>query len=123
MDYYSKKSEPTIILFFGDHLPFFEENYKVYRDAKYVLPDDPDLYTKTHYTPFLIWNNFLPADQEKMNLKSSPSFLGPKVLHMAGVKGSYYTDYLYDLSQKIPVIPPNEMWASIKFKESDLLTT
>ncbi len=79
VDYYSKKSEPTIILFFGDHFPFFEENYKVYRDAKYVLPDDPDLYTKTHYTPFVIWNNFVPADQEKLNLTSSPSFLGPNV--------------------------------------------
>ncbi|SDO10131.1 Phosphoglycerol transferase MdoB [Paenibacillus sp. yr247] len=120
VDYYTKKSEPTIILFFGDHLPFFEENYKVYRDAKYVLPDDPDLYTKTHYTPFLIWNNFLPADQEKLNLKMSPSFLGPKVLHMAGVQGSYYTDYLYDLSQKIPVIPPNEMWDKYQIKPSDL---
>ncbi|MCY9697228.1 LTA synthase family protein [Paenibacillus alginolyticus] len=120
IDYYSNKSEPTIILFFGDHLPFFEENYKVYRDAKYVLPDDPDLYTKTHYTPFLIWNNFLPADQEKKDLKISPSFLGPKVLQMAGVQGSYYTDYLYALSQKIPVIPPNEMWDKYQIKESDL---
>ena len=120
VDYYSKKSEPTIILFFGDHFPFFEENYKVYRDAKYVLPDDPDLYTKTHYTPFVIWNNFVPADQEKLNLTSSPSFLGPMLLHLAGVKGSYYTDYLYDLSKKIPVIPPQEMWSKYNIQESDL---
>ncbi|UKS30758.1 LTA synthase family protein [Paenibacillus sp. HWE-109] len=120
VDYYSKKDEPTIILFFGDHFPFFENDYKVYRDAKYVLPNDPDLYTKTHYTPFLIWNNFLPADQEKRDLKLSPAFLGPKLLHMAGIQGSYYTDYLYGLSQKIPVIPPSEMWASYGIKESDL---
>ncbi|MEC0267978.1 LTA synthase family protein [Paenibacillus anseongense] len=120
VDYYSRKSEPTILLFFGDHFPFFEDDYKVYRDAKYVLPNDPDLYTKTHYTPFLIWNNFLPADQEQLNLKMSPSFLGPKLLHMAGVKGSYYTDYLYNLSQKIPVIPPNDMWEKYNIKASDL---
>ncbi|MEW9699172.1 LTA synthase family protein [Paenibacillus sp. SI8] len=120
VDYYAKRSEPTIILFFGDHLPFMENNYKVYRDAKYVLPDDPDLYTKTHYTPFVIWNNFLPADQEKTNLRLSPSYLGPRVLHMAGVQGSYYTDYLYDLSQKIPVIPPNDMWDKYNIKASDL---
>lgn len=120
VDYYSKRPEPTILLFFGDHLPFFEEDYKVYRDAKYVLPNDPDLYTKTHYTPFLIWNNFLPADQEQLNLKMSPSLLGPKLLHMAGVKGSYYTDYLYELSQKFPVIPPENMWEKFNLKESDL---
>ncbi|TXK81891.1 LTA synthase family protein [Paenibacillus sp. N3.4] len=120
VDYYSQKAEPTIILFFGDHLPSFEENYKVYRDAKYVLPDDPDLYTKTHYTPFVIWNNFLPSNQEETNLHISPSLLGPKVLHMAGVQGSYYTDYLYQLSQKIPLIPPNEMWDQYHIKASDL---
>jgi len=120
VEYYSKQNEPTIILFFGDHLPFFEDDYKVYRDAKYVLPNDPDLYTKTHYTPFVIWNNFLPADQEKPDLKIDPSFLGPKLLHMAGVQGSYYTDYLYGLSQKIPVIPPQNMWEQYKIKESDL---
>jgi phosphoglycerol transferase MdoB-like AlkP superfamily enzyme len=120
VDYYSKKSEPTILLFFGDHFPFFEDNYKVYRDAKYVLPDDPDLYVKTHSTPFLIWNNFLPADLEQLNLTSSPSFLGPLLLHEAGVKGSYYTDYLYELSKKIPVIPPQDMWAKYNIHESDL---
>jgi phosphoglycerol transferase MdoB-like AlkP superfamily enzyme len=120
VEYYAKRSEPTIILFFGDHLPFLEDNYKVYRDAKYVLPEDPDLYTKTHYTPFVIWNNFLPSDQEKTNLHLSPSYLGPTVLHLAGVQGSYYTDYLYDLSQKIPVIPPNEMWDKYNIKASDL---
>ncbi|MBD0380762.1 LTA synthase family protein [Paenibacillus sedimenti] len=120
VDYYSNQSEPTIILFFGDHLPFFEDNYKVYRDAKYVLPDDPDLYTKTHYTPFVIWNNFLPAGQEKLDMHLSPSYLGPIVLHMAGVQGSYYTDYIYNLSQKIPVIPPNGMWDKYHIKASDL---
>ncbi|NEW06249.1 LTA synthase family protein [Paenibacillus sp. SYP-B3998] len=120
VDYYSKRSEPTIILFFGDHLPFLEDNYKVYRDADYVLPDDPDLYTKTHNTPFVIWNNFVPKDQEKTNLHLSPSFLGPTLLHLAGIQGSYYTDYLYDLSQKIPVIPPNDMWDKYQIKASDL---
>ncbi|MGG1551636.1 LTA synthase family protein [Paenibacillus ferrarius] len=121
VDYYSKKNEPTIILFFGDHFPFFEDDYKVYRDAKYVLPNDPDQYVKTHSTPFLIWNNFLAADQEKQNLTYSPSFLGPLLLHMAGVQGSYYTNYLYDLSQKIPVIPPQEMWGKYGIQEKDLL--
>ncbi|NQX65057.1 LTA synthase family protein [Paenibacillus alba] len=120
VDYYTKKGEPTIILFFGDHFPFFEEDYKVYRDAKYVLPNDPDLYTKTHYTPFLIWNNFLPAEQEQLNLKLSPSFLGPTLLHMAGIQGSYYTDYLYELSQKIPVIPPQDMWDKYGIQNKDL---
>ncbi|MDD9267481.1 LTA synthase family protein [Paenibacillus sp. GCM10023248] len=120
VDYYSKRQEPTILLFFGDHFPFFEDDYRVYRDAKYVLPNDPDLYVKTHYTPFLIWNNYLPADQEQFELKMSPSFLGPKLLHMAGVQGSYYTDYLYELSQKFPVIPPENMWDQAGLKESDL---
>ena len=84
------------------------------------LPNDPDSYTKTHYTPFVIWNNFVPADQEKLHLTSSPSFLGPMLLHVAGVEGSYYTDYLYELSKKIPVIPPQDMWSAYNIQESDL---
>ncbi|UJF31283.1 LTA synthase family protein [Paenibacillus hexagrammi] len=120
VEYYSKKQEPTILLFFGDHFPFLEDDYKVYRDAKYVLPNDPELYSKTHNTPFVIWNNFLPVDQEIPGMHISPSFLGPTVLHMAGVQGSYYTDYLYNLSQKIPVIPPQDQWARYQINPDDL---
>jgi hypothetical protein len=118
VDYYTKKGEPTIILFFGDHLPFMDPDYMVYRDAKYVTDNDPDLYAKTHHTPFVIWNNYLPAGKE--NLHMSPAYLGPYMLHMAGIQGTYYTDYLYELYQKFPIIPPPEYWEKKGIHESDV---
>jgi phosphoglycerol transferase MdoB-like AlkP superfamily enzyme len=120
VDFYTKKGEPTIILFFGDHLPFLEQDYMVYRDAKYLLPDDPDFLTKTHNTPFVIWNNYLPAGKEDLHL--SPAYLGPYMLHMAGIQGSYYTDYLYELYKKFPVIPPPEYWEKAGIQANDLET-
>lgn len=120
VDYYTKKAEPTIILYFGDHLPFMDNDYMVYRDAKYLLKNDPDFLTKTHNTPFVLWNNYLPAGKEELHM--SPAFLGPYMLHMAGIQGSYYTDYLYELYKKIPVIPPPEYWEKAGIHESDLET-
>jgi hypothetical protein len=120
VDFYTKKGEPTLILFFGDHLPFLEKDYMVYRDAKYLLPEDPDFLEKTHNTPFVIWNNYLPAGKEELHL--SPAYLGPYMLHLAGIQGNYYTDFLYEMYQKYPVIPPHEFWGKAGIQAKDLET-
>lgn len=119
VQYFSRLREPTIIVFFGDHLPYLEENYKVYRDTKYISgEDDPEFLGKMHKTPVLVWNNFSRVPRESIEI--SPSFLGPYVLNLAGLKGTPYTDYLYELSKRIPVIPPKEYYSSMNIQESDL---
>jgi len=120
VEYYKQRNEPTILLFFGDHLPFLEDDYKVYRDAGYVVGDDPALLTKVHDTPFVIWNNFLPKEAEKPGLHLSPSFLGPYVLSLAGKPGSYYTDFLYNQMQKTPILPPRKDWPAYGIHEEDV---
>jgi hypothetical protein len=119
VQYFSGLREPTIIVFFGDHLPYFEENYKVYRDTHYITGEtDPEFLAKMHRTPVVIWNNFIRKPRESIEI--SPSFLGPYVLNLAGLKGTPYTDYLFQLSKRIPVIPPKEYYPSMNIKESDL---
>jgi phosphoglycerol transferase MdoB-like AlkP superfamily enzyme len=117
--YYGQLKEPTIIVFFGDHLPYLEADYFVYRDTHYIQgEDDPNFLDKMYRTPLLIWNNYMPDNKEIVHF--SPSFLSPYLLHQAKLKGSNYTDFLYNFSKKIPVIPPKPYYAAMGINESDL---
>lgn len=119
VDHFSQTKEPTILVFFGDHLPSLGDDYKGFIDSKYITgTNDPDFLTKMYRTPLLIWNNYLPEGRE--DLYMSPSFLGPYILEKAQLKGTYYTDYLKELYKKIPVIPPQDYYAKMNIKAEDL---
>jgi phosphoglycerol transferase MdoB-like AlkP superfamily enzyme len=119
VNYYNKLNEPTIIVFFGDHLPYFEEDYMVYKNAKYIGEDQSlEAWQKLHRTPLVTWNNFIKTPRDSLMI--NPSFLAPYLLHSAGLKGTDYTDFLYTLSQKIPVIPPLDYYEAYHIQESDL---
>lgn len=105
VEHYRSSGEPTVILSFGDHLPGLGPDYLAYREGGYLHKEDSDaqLMEKLHYTPFVIWDNMNLQPRE--SLRMNASFLGPYLLHYAGSPGTYYTDYLYALSQKQPIIP------------------
>lgn len=116
--HYEQKGEPTIIVFFGDHLPSLGDNYKAYKDCGYLQENDPNFLDKMYRVPVLVWNNYLPEHKEQLNM--SPSFLGPYVLKLAQRPGSYYTDYLYRLAQHTPVIPPKNYYPQMGIDEEAL---
>lgn len=110
--YFNRLHEPTVLVWFGDHLPSLEKYY-VYEQTKYISgEDDPGFLEKMHNTPVLVWSNYLPREN-KEELHMSPSFLGPYVLQLTGRKGSDYTDYLYRLSQKMPIVPPEDHYDAL----------
>ncbi len=87
-DYLQKYDEPTILIFFGDHLPILADSgFGLYVDLKYISSDDnlkwnTDDYYKIYTTPYLIWNNF---DKKKINLGDiSPYFLSNYLLNILG---------------------------------------
>ncbi|WP_159882170.1 sulfatase-like hydrolase/transferase [Paenibacillus puerhi] len=105
--HYSRLKEPTILVFFGDHLPSLEK-YTVYTETGYISgEDDPDFLRKMHEVPVLIWNNY-KKDEPRDNLDLSPAFLGPYVLAMAGLQGDAYMEYLSGLYRHMPVLPPEK---------------
>ncbi|WP_248925236.1 LTA synthase family protein [Paenibacillus hamazuiensis] len=119
VDYFTRSQEPTVIVFFGDHLPHFEEDYRVYRDTGYISGDsDPQFLEKMHKTPVIVWNNF--SRQPKESLDISPSFLGPYVLNLAGVQGTPYTEFLYNLSKRMPIFPPKEYFDKYRINQADV---
>ncbi|SCW34512.1 Sulfatase [Paenibacillus tianmuensis] len=110
--HFSRLKEPTIIVFFGDHLPSLEK-LLVYKESNYISgEDDPDFLEKMHNTPVVIWSNYLPKEA-KEELHMSPSFLGPYILNLAKRPGSPYTDYLSDLYRKMPVLPPKAYYEAM----------
>ncbi|MDQ0874931.1 phosphoglycerol transferase MdoB-like AlkP superfamily enzyme [Paenibacillus sp. V4I3] len=119
VEYYEKKGEPTIIAFWGDHLPALGDDYATYIDTKYISgKDDPDFLKKMYSVPLVVWNNFDQGRKDTLNI--SPSFLGPYLIELSKQQGSYYTDYLSQLSKKIPVIPPKDHYEAMHINEQDL---
>ncbi|GIP35253.1 LTA synthase family protein [Paenibacillus sp. J2TS4] len=112
VEHFEASGEPTIIVFFGDHLPVLGNDYKTYKESNYLQEDDPDFFRKMYSVPFVVWDNYLPSDKEDLYI--STSFLGPYVLNKAQKEGSYYTDFLYSLYEKSPVLPDpdSEQWAN-----------
>lgn len=117
VDHYSRSSEPTIIVFFGDHLPALEKDYMGYRATGYLKDNDPDELFKLHSVPVLVWDNFLPAKHEPLRL--SPSFLGPYVLNRYQREGTPFMNFLYSLSQRMPILPPQEQYAEFRVRKED----
>ncbi|MGE5674492.1 MAG: LTA synthase family protein [Mycobacterium leprae] len=120
VDYFqSKPDEPTIILFFGDHMALLGKDYALYKEAGYLSSDDdPDFLNKMYRTPFVVWDNFLPKHPEEMQTASN--FLSPFILEEAGLPGTPFTNYIRDLHKSVPGIPPQGYWPAWNLTEAQL---
>lgn len=119
VEHYRQSGEPTVIMSFGDHLPGLGADYLAYKETGYITGrDDPELMDKVQYTPFVIWDNMNLRPRE--TLRMNASFLGPYLLKYMDRPGSYYTDYLYGLYQKQPLIPVKAFTKSHPMDESIL---
>jgi len=83
IDHFEKSDEPTILVFYGDHLPMLGFDYQVYAEGGFVSTGDSEQWSleeikKMHSVPFVTWSNF---DLPKADIPVlSPSFLGAKML-------------------------------------------
>ena len=102
VEYFQDQEEPTIILMFGDHQPSVEQEFL---DKAYGVTQDGmtmEQYMGKYKTPFVIWANY-PLPQEGPEV-TSLNFLGLYLLHYAGIQGTQYQDYLWQLQQQLPAI-------------------
>ncbi len=114
-----KVKHPTIVVFFGDHLPVLGNDFMVYKETGYFKDTrDYEDYLKAYSVPFIIWNNYSIKKEE---LKISSSFLMPYVLNMAKRQGTVFTDYLYSLYKKgESIIPRDEFYKDGNIDETKL---
>ncbi|HWI66090.1 MAG TPA: LTA synthase family protein [Symbiobacteriaceae bacterium] len=115
---FSKSGEPTLIVFFGDHLPLLGKNYAIYKEAGYLAEQDPDFLEKIYRVPVVTWNNYLPERAERLDFGTT--FLGPYMLQQAGVTGTPVTEYLRDLSARVKEVPPRRYWEKRGIAAADM---
>ncbi len=94
--YFEKQEEPTIIVFWGDHLPGLNTGFggdTLYSRLGYIDSDetkdwDSPTMKKMHTTRYLVWNNYgaeLDAPEEMSTLA-----MGTRLLDWAGVQKPLY---------------------------------
>jgi phosphoglycerol transferase MdoB-like AlkP superfamily enzyme len=102
IEYFENVKEPTIIVFFGDHLATLDHGfYDLLLDTninRITAEESIPLYS----TPYFIWSNYdLPVGYAG---KTSPNFLGQTVLDIAGIKSPEQRACLRVLREKISAI-------------------
>ena len=117
--YFETRSEPVVLVFFGDHLPTLGEQMRAYRelDADCVREESEREDAFSPYeTPYVIWANEAAAElldweasvaslELPANGIISASFLGQTVLELTGRSGeSPWYDFLGQLRRKLPVV-------------------
>lgn len=117
---FAKSKEPTIVLFFGDHLPLLGENRKVYNEAKYFDEIEPyEAYLRNYSVPFIIWDNFLETREQEIMM--SANFMPAYILNMAGIKGTPFMNYVgYVYDQGLRVIPNKKYYRNLAINEESI---
>jgi len=106
---FAASPDPTLLVWFGDHLPSLGPDYLVYREAGYVTgDDDPEFDEKLHRVPVLVWSNRGLVDTAPVEFGAN--HLGPHILHVAGLEGSGFTRFLEELRPALPWVPPRRSW-------------
>ncbi|WP_374963850.1 LTA synthase family protein [Lysinibacillus sp. RS5] len=100
INYLSNFKEPTLVVFFGDHLPalkeFYEESGYIKKQNKYNLQEQ----LKMKQTPLVAWNNYGLYIDEVGSI--SPSFLAPHILDWANLNQSKYYKFIDEFSELLP---------------------
>jgi len=83
--YFSKVSEPTLIVIYGDHLPFLGLNSSTYYATGFLESDNFAQNPQMYETPYLVWANY---DISKANIpqKVSPANLGMETLKLSNIE-------------------------------------
>ncbi len=102
-DYIQTIDEPTILIFYGDHLPFLQtcDGKNVYDDLDYFNTDDSTLNKFRQYnTGCLILDNYDITYDEKQYM--SPYQIMPYILNHMDIKLSPYYKWLYSTMDAYP---------------------
>lgn len=104
IDHINNTDYPTIVCFFGDHLPTLDDGFYdtlLENDLGTIsLEDSLPLYN----TSYFIWANYDLYDTENLSFNSSvisPNFLGQTVLDYAGIISPYSRSVLRTLHEEV----------------------
>ena len=102
-DFIDKRERPTILVFFGDHLPSICTRYSSYLDTGFI--SDMTSYEsrmKLYATPYIIYSNFtLNKDNSNYDIVASYDLLNV-LSNLIGSGKTQYMGYLDALREKLP---------------------
>jgi phosphoglycerol transferase MdoB-like AlkP superfamily enzyme len=96
--------KPTLILFFGDHLPFLGADLDVYRRTGFLSEPGAtgqESAIRLKRNPFVLWSNFGAPTQAGT---ISPAFFPTFITRALGVKHPFYSDVLGSVMADWPVV-------------------
>ena len=100
IDFIEDRDTPTIVVFFGDHLPILGEGHNAIFETLGYISDqrlgmwNEDDRRKMFTLPYLVWSNFTDTDEYWGTL--STYFLGAQVLRHSGINlNRYWHHVLY----------------------------
>lgn len=108
IDWANKRQRPTVIAFFGDHLPPLGPVYVETGFLKEpVAPrrESPDQMLLHHQTPLVVWSNKTGPVKDMGAV--SPAFLPYHILKTAGITHPYYTGFLGEMRKQYSVVDRN----------------
>ncbi len=109
INYFENQEEPTIIVLFGDHQPYVEDEfYKDLLAKNYSDPTSKEATEQTYITPFLIWANYdIDTEKYKNVTDISSNYLSSLLLDVANIQKTPYLEFLDELRSEIPIITGN----------------
>jgi len=103
INYFKDDKYPTMIVFFGDHLPFLGKDYLAYKEAGFIHSSKQwtlEDHRLMKSVPALIWTNY---EHEKLNIDTiSTSFLALYVLEVAGINPPKFYKFIRHFSENFP---------------------
>ncbi len=108
LDWAKQRERPTVIAFFGDHLPPLGPVYVETGFLKNnVAPrnEEPEKMLEHRQTPLVVWSNKTGPVKDMGAI--SPAFLPYHMLTTAGITHPYYTGFLGELNEHYRVVDRN----------------
>ena len=92
--YFESVKEPTIIVFFGDHFPQLQKQYRAFKEIGFISDDVDSLENnyKLHAMDFVAWNNF--SRQKESDYSMSQYQLVPFLSQKFDLPRPVFFDYL-----------------------------
>ncbi|MBR3153291.1 MAG: LTA synthase family protein [Clostridia bacterium] len=120
-DEIQKLDEPTVVVFFGDHLPYLltTSGDSMSDETKYFNTDNEFLNDlRQHKTQSLIVSNFDIDKDESMDFVNS-SYIGSYIVNKMGFEVSDYFKYIEAMRKKLPVYNKNWVYRNGEFTSVD----
>ena len=100
--YFEGKEEPTVVVFFGDHMPRVPHRfYKKIFGSTLAESTDEELMEK-YKTPFMMWANY--DIEEKENVVTSANYMSAIIMDSAKMQTTRWVDFLTATSKEMPAI-------------------